>query len=771
MLATRVSGIGLLWLGLSAAYLAASALGERAAALAVLGLMAGALVAASGHRVLAFLTGVALAGAAWRYAEEVRFLVFVPPLAAFAFMAFFFGRTLRAGSEPLINRIARKEHGDLPADVARHTRLLTGVWTACFIALFVVALALAPVLSLESWSRWVQGLGYVVPGALFLGEYAYRHHRFPNRPHGALVVLVRNVIVVLGEIARETDSARGTGERGAMSALALAGYRAPGDAVLLGASGAVSAASFFAQAARLARALPDGEHVINLCETRHGFMLGFAAALLRGQVSLLPPGRGRAEWEALLRRHPGAHVLSEKPLEGADTFAFGEMLEERMEGAFEIPRIDSACVAAILFTSGSTGEPTAHPKTWGRLCAGARLFASRLGWDERPTAAIVGSVRPQHMFGLESTVMLPWQAGVPVHSRDPLLAADLETALAECGRPAWWLTTPMLLRAPIQWALPGLQGVVASTRSLPAELARAAESAWRVPVIELYGSTETGALATRRTASEVAWTPMPGVTLRVEGVGEAQRFIAVGPHIDPPVVLGDIFDLHPDGRFEWLGRSSDLVKVGGKRASLFALNLALTGIAGVDDGVVAFPPESGAASDETHPARRLADFFVSEKLGPRQVLAALRERVDPAFLPRPIHRVERLPRDANGKLTQAALAGLFAQFPFVQAIAAGHPALPGHFPGAPLVPGVTLLARVADALRMRFPQCAPGELRHARFQSALRPGEAFVIEARQEEQGCARFEVRRAAADGAPGAVIASGEWALQSAGTGTPRA
>jgi hypothetical protein len=264
---------------------------------------------------------------------------------------------------------------------------------------------------------------------------------------------------------------------------------------------------------------------------------------------------------------------------------------------------------------------------------------------------------------------------------------------------------------------------------------------------------------------------MPGVTLSGQGEGEAQRFLAAGPHIDPPVVLGDILDLQPDGRFEWLGRASDLVKVGGKRASLFALNLALTGIAGVHDGVVAFPPESGAAGDETHPARRLVAFFVSESLGPSQVLAALRDRVDPAFLPRPIHRVERLPRDANGKLTQAALGGLFARLPSAQAIDAGHPALPGHFPGAPLVPGVTLLARVAEALRLRFPQCAPGELRHARFQSPLRPGEAFVIDARQEEQGCARFEVRRAASDGAPGAVIASGEWALQGAGPGIRRA
>jgi uncharacterized membrane protein len=209
----RISGPGLLWLGLSAAYLAASALGERAAALAVLGLMTGALVAASGGRVAGLVAGLALAAAAWRFADAVRVLVFIPPLAAFAFMAFFFGRTLRVGSEPLISRIARKEHPDLPPDVARHTRWLTQVWTACFVALFVVALALAPWLSLEAWSRWVQLLGYVVPGALFLGEYVHRHRRFAHHPHGSLPVLVTNVLLVIRESAIESGQRAGPERR------------------------------------------------------------------------------------------------------------------------------------------------------------------------------------------------------------------------------------------------------------------------------------------------------------------------------------------------------------------------------------------------------------------------------------------------------------------------------------------------------------------------------------------------------------------------------
>ena len=556
-----------------------------------------------------------------------------------------------------------------------------------------------------------------------------------------------------------------------MSRLAIASHSTADAAVLLGPGGAVDAARFFAAAARLASALPDGGHVINLCDSRHGFLLGFAAALMGGRVSLLPPARGPEVWRALQRRYPGACVLSEMQVAGERCLAIAPFLEDRAAGRFEIPEVDADAIAAILFTSGSTGEPAAHAKSWGQLCRGASLLAAALGWDARPAQAIVGSVPPQHMFGLESTVVLAWRAGIPVHARTPLLAADLENALRECGRPAWWMTTPLHMRAPLQAAalLPGLRGIVASTMSLPPALASAGEIAWRVPVVEVYGSTETGAIATRRTASEIAWTPLPGVVLRPQGEGEAQRFRAEGPHIDPPVVLGDSLEIQADGRFRWLGRSGDMVKIGGKRASLSALNTALTGIPGVTDGVFSLPPAARSGEPQSGREPRLAAFFVSDALEPAQVLEALRERIDPAFLPRPIHRVDRLPRNATGKLPRAALDEMFTRWQGAQAIAPDHPALPGHFPGDPLVPGVTVLARVADALRARFGDCVPGELVHARFHRPLRPGEPFAIVAR-EEAGRARFEVRRAGDNGEQGGVIASGEWALLSALPDAPR-
>ncbi|HJU26653.1 MAG TPA: hydroxymyristoyl-ACP dehydratase [Rhodanobacteraceae bacterium] len=74
-------------------------------------------------------------------------------------------------------------------------------------------------------------------------------------------------------------------------------------------------------------------------------------------------------------------------------------------------------------------------------------------------------------------------------------------------------------------------------------------------------------------------------------------------------------------------------------------------------------------------------------------------------------------------------------------IAAAHPALPGHFPGQPVVPGVVLLERVAAALR-DWRGDRVGKL-DAKFLQPLLPDEEAVIELREEGSGM-RFSVTRA---------------------------
>src|SRR5262249_32546231 len=143
------------------------------------------------------------------------------------------------------------------------------------------------------------------------------------------------------------------------------------------------------------------------------------------------------------------------------------------------------------FTSGSTGRPQPHSRTWGALVAGAKALGGDLGIASQK-CSVLGTVPPQHVYGFEMTVMLPLQNGAAPHSPPPLPPADIAAALEETAAPRWVVTTPAHLRAAVGTGVPvpQLAGVLCATMPVEAELAAQAEAIWRVPITELYGTTE-----------------------------------------------------------------------------------------------------------------------------------------------------------------------------------------------------------------------------------------------------------------------------------------
>ena len=289
-------------------------------------------------------------------------------------------------------------------------------------------------------------------------------------------------------------------------------------------------------------------------------------------------------------------------------------------------------------------------KHWGFLARNLRGALERWG-DAGGRRAILGTVPPQHMYGFESTVLAALLGGGALCAERPFYPDDVCAALERLPRPRVLVSTPFHLRSLLEDLAqpPPADLVLCATAPLDAELARLAEARFGSMLLEIYGSTETGQMATRRPARESEWRTLPGV--RVET--RAARAWASGGHIEQPTAIGDVIEVLAPDRFILRGRVSDMVNVAGKRSSLEFLNAQLLAIEGVSDGVFYMPDEEYAGG-----ITRLAAFVVAPGLTREELLARLRQRIDAAFLPRPLVLLERLPRAPTGKLPREALRAL-----------------------------------------------------------------------------------------------------------------
>ncbi len=418
----------------------------------------------------------------------------------------------------------------------------------------------------------------------------------------------------------------------------------------------------------LAPRLTGASAVCNLCETRLGFLVTFLAALRAHLPQVLPPSSGSADLAAMLQDSAAPLiVVDDKALVQPAWSALAQVLAFVPEVPSDHPsdsRLQWACDPTVplvrLYTSGSTGAPQAQLKTMGQLMRGAQVLAARLDEELEQQAQamsqVICSVAPQHMFGLEASVMLPLLTGRAVLDARPLLAADVVAAFERPSQSdasgSAWIATPLHLRALVHAgdALANCSIVVASTMPLVQTLAAQAEALTGASVLEIYGSTETGVVAMRRTAKSAAWRPVEGVRVQPSENGAT----VWGSHFESPRVLADIVEPDGSGDFTLVGRRGDLIKIAGRRASLAGLNSLLHELPGLEDGVFYLPP-TGAL------AERLVLIYAGAPLDNRAVQAWLRERMDAIFLPRAMIRIDRLPRTAGGKLPASALDALYMQ--------------------------------------------------------------------------------------------------------------
>ncbi len=417
----------------------------------------------------------------------------------------------------------------------------------------------------------------------------------------------------------------------------------------------ITRARFWRDVGALAARLPDRAYVLNHCENRYHFLVGFAAGLARRQISLFPSSTAPQVLEQLSRDYPGAYCVSDRapPPAGMEQIAY----RPAPETASSMPALDGLAipyhqVAAIVFTSGSTGIPKPYPKSWGAVTHETRIAARSLGLKEGP-GYVVATVPPQHMYGFIYSAILPLQFGYAIGAERPFYPEDIRKALESYPQPAILVTTPVHVRALVKERvrLPALNFILSATAPLSTALAQEAETLFHTRVLEIYGSTETASIAARHTVATEVWRTFDDIRVSMG----ARGFCVEAPYFPQLMVLTDTVEVRGEREFLLFGRDADLIKIGGKRASLSELTRYLLEIDGVSDGTFFFPD----GEDGREP--RLTAFVVAPGKTREEIMQALRQRIDPVFLPRPLRLVSALPRNATGKLPRGNLMRLLKE--------------------------------------------------------------------------------------------------------------
>jgi acyl-coenzyme A synthetase/AMP-(fatty) acid ligase len=440
-------------------------------------------------------------------------------------------------------------------------------------------------------------------------------------------------------------------------ALPLVAHTAPDSIVAWCKSAPVTLQQFLNDVSQLAAQLLPGRHILNVCSDRYHFSVGLAAAITTGRVSLLPATHTPEMAIQLKAYAPDVFCLTDSD---TCTLALPQLKYPTKsmlpDVAFEVPNINADQLVATVFTSGSTGTPLPHNKTWGALVQCVKTEAKRVNLlDATASTTLIATVPPQHMYGFESSVLMAWQSGHAISNAHPFYPFDVCEAIAAVPQPRLLISTPVHLQTLMDADLriPKTAGVLSATAPLSTELAVKIEMLCQVPLIEIYGCTETGQIASRRTTQTAEWQLFDHISLKnVNG-----HVVAEGGHISCATKINDKIEFVSATHFLLHGRLTDMINIAGKRHSLASLNHQLTSIPGIIDGTFFMPDED----KKTH-VTRLAAFVVCESgIETKQILATLRKHVDPVFMPRPLIVVDKLPRNSTGKLPRPLLQALFNQ--------------------------------------------------------------------------------------------------------------
>ncbi|QIR75779.1 AMP-binding protein [Sulfurospirillum diekertiae] len=363
---------------------------------------------------------------------------------------------------------------------------------------------------------------------------------------------------------------------------------------------------------------------------------------LKNKVILVPSKSKEANAIEILR----AYLSGAKPiLYDQENLSLKEKIESL--GAETFNDID---FAAMFFTSGSTGFPTGAFKSRENIETDMEALLLEFGNFEIQT--VIATVPFIHIYGFLAALLLPLKLNVDLLFKEHFLPHDL---LASAKPHHLIVTTPLYIKSLLR--LDETKDLsqtifISSTGPLPTEIAKEFTDKFNTTLIQLFGSTECGSIAFKK-QDDTFWTPFQGVeiTLNAEGLLHVKSpFISKTLWQEGLLQTGgeiQSFDyaILEKGKFQLIGRSSNIVKIAGKRYATAQIEEILEALEGISKALVHVKHNNAELKDE------MVVIFLetTQPITLKTVKSTLKHRIGKINLPIELHIVDKISTTLMGK--------------------------------------------------------------------------------------------------------------------------
>jgi len=450
---------------------------------------------------------------------------------------------------------------------------------------------------------------------------------------------------------------------------------------------------------RVAIVLPGGAELATAC-------LSVAAGAVATPIN---PDFKQAEYETVLKRLAPKIVLTlaggQHPVRSACTTLGIPVVDvivnaDSVAGLFQLsaagqtpPPVSTGLagpddVALVLQTSGTTSVPKTVPLTHRNLVASAGNLVKSLQLTAEDRC--LHFLPMFHIGGLVDVLIAPLVAGGSTFIAPSFSSAEFFRDL-KAFHPTWTQAVPVMLQeilntADAHSAAVGshqLRFVRSVSAPLPGALMQAFEARFNVPVIEIFGMTETAGVITSNPlppALRIAGSVGVGAGMEVRIVDSANQPMPAGQtgevvvrgenlmrgyDADPKenerlfseagFRTGDLGYLDANGYLFLTGRAKDMINRGGEKVSPHEVDQLLLSHPAVADAASFAVPHPTLGED----VGAVVVLREGASATQRDLSAFLRDRLAFFKIPRAIHVVDVIPRGANGKLQRAVLSEKF----------------------------------------------------------------------------------------------------------------